>query len=298
MDALDWNDLRVAAALGRHRTLTAASKALGVSQPTASRRLQSLETQLGAALFLRTRQGLTPTAAGARLLATLGEVSRALESAGRIADDEREVAGLVRLGVTDVTALHLLEDARLGALLAAHPGLVVDLVVSAHLSDIARREVDLAVRLVPPEGADLVVRKLGTMRYGLYGAARYVARHGAPRSATDLDDHALVMPSGDLERGPEATFLGQHGGGARVVLRASGMRVLAEAAARGVGLTVLPAPLARSVPGLVELHPVPAIRARSVHLVSHRDARRVPRLRAVMQVVSAAMKARLAASAR
>jgi DNA-binding transcriptional LysR family regulator len=298
MDALDWNDLRVAAALGRHPTLTAASKALGLSQPTASRRLQALEAQLGAALFLRTRQGLTPTAAGAKLLATLGEVSRALEGAGRIAEEEHEVAGLVRLGVTDVTALHLLEDARLGALLAAHPGLVVDLVVSPHLSDIARREVDLAVRLVPPEGADLVVQKLGTMRYGLYGAARYVARHGRPRSATELAGHLLIAPSGDLARGPEAGFLAEHGAHARVVVRASGMRVLAEAAARGLGLTVLPAPLARSVPDLVELHPVPTIRPRAVHLVSYRDARRVPRLRAVMQAVRAAMKARLSSSAR
>jgi DNA-binding transcriptional LysR family regulator len=76
------------------------------------------------------------------------------------------------------------------------------------------------------------------------------------------------------------------------------MLVLAEAAARGLGLTVLPAPLARSVPGLVELHPVAAIRPRAVHLVSHQDARRVPRLRAVMQAVRAAMKARLGSALR
>jgi DNA-binding transcriptional LysR family regulator len=73
----NWDDLRIFLALARGGTLTTAAKALGVSHPTVSRRVQALEKQIGARLFDRLPDRFVPTGAGEELLAD----SEAMEKA-------------------------------------------------------------------------------------------------------------------------------------------------------------------------------------------------------------------------
>ena len=72
----NWDDLRVFLTLAREGTLSTAAKALGVSHPTVSRRVQALEKQIGAHLFDRLPDRFVPTAAGENLLADT-EIGRA-----------------------------------------------------------------------------------------------------------------------------------------------------------------------------------------------------------------------------
>jgi DNA-binding transcriptional LysR family regulator len=294
MKDLDWNDLRFALALGRERTLTAAARAFGVSQPTASRRLAAVERAIGTKLFLRGALGYAPTDAGRRLLDMLEGVSSALGRAETLASDERKVEGVVRLAVTDVTAIHLLEAA-LPALHARHPALVVELLVGTRVLDLSRREADLAVRLVSPEGAELARRSLGEMRYGLYASERYVQKRGKPADAIDLGGHAIIQPIGEIASSPEAQYLAEHVRGTTVALRTTSMLAMAHAAAAGMGLAILPVPIALSVGGLTRVSDVPALRPRKIWLVTHADARRIPRVRAVMDVVEKELRKRMAA---
>ena len=65
---MDWDDLKVFLSLQRSRNIRAAAQRLGVSHSTVSRRLGALEAALGAKLFLRHADGLTPTETAHALL--------------------------------------------------------------------------------------------------------------------------------------------------------------------------------------------------------------------------------------
>ena len=79
----NWDDLRVFLALAREGTLSMAAKALGVSHPTVSRRVQALEHQIGARLFERLPDRFVPTAAGEQLLADTETMEKAALSIHR-----------------------------------------------------------------------------------------------------------------------------------------------------------------------------------------------------------------------
>jgi DNA-binding transcriptional LysR family regulator len=282
---LDWNDLRYALAIGRHGSLSKAARALGVHQTTVGRRLEALEATLGSPLFLRTPRGLLPAPDSARLLGSIEALAGSLSRfEASLQDHKDEAAGLVRLALTENTARLLLRDT-LAAFSARHPGIALELLPANTLVDVAAGDADIAVRVVAPEGADLVVRKLGVVRYGLYGGLDYVRRHPGPIRGA-LAGHAVLLPSRELARGPEGAWLSEHAAAARVALHSSSLVTLALAAEAGMGLTVLPTNLAALHPGLSLLRRLPEIPERPVWIVTHRQTRRLPRIRAVAAAVS------------
>ena len=104
------------------------------------------------------------------------------------ADDER---GAVRITASEMVANEVLPPC-LAAFREAHPGIVVELVVSNRSEDLLRRDVDIAVRMVRPTQAALLARKIGVVRLGLHAHPRYVEKHGLPRTLAELDRHPLI----------------------------------------------------------------------------------------------------------
>jgi DNA-binding transcriptional LysR family regulator len=295
---LDWNDLRFAIAVAESGTLSAAARTLRVNQTTVGRRIAVLEEALGVTLFLRSPQGYVTTSAGVRLLDSVRELSAnlaAIESGLR--GDEKAPRGRVRVATTEVTAQHLF-DAAIPALHRAYPEIEVELITANTQADLAVAEADLAVRFVRPEGAALVSRKLGVMRYGVYATRAYIARRGAPKSVDDLAGHEYVSPSRELETGPEARWLAEHARDARSVLRSNSMPALARAAGEGVGFVVLPTALVEDHSPLRLLFRADEIAPRTAWLVLHRDARTVTRVRVVADAIVDALSARLARATR
>jgi DNA-binding transcriptional LysR family regulator len=290
---LDWNDLHLAVVLAETRTLSAAARKLGVNQSTASRRLAALEASVGAALFLRSAQGYIATAAGERLLTRVRELATQIEGLERsVAIAENEVRGVVRVALTEISASQLLEHT-IGALAERYPELVVELVVSYGRADLSRGEADIAVRMVPPETADLSRKKLGSMQFGLYASREYLATRGAPKHRDDLRRFDVIVGCRDVASGPEARWLGDDLRGGRAAVRVSSMRVIARACAEGHGLAVLSNMTASVEEKLALVHEIPEIPARDVWLVSHRDTSSVARVRAVSNAIYDDLRARL-----
>jgi molybdate transport repressor ModE-like protein len=71
---VDWQDLRIFLALGRHGSLSAAARALGVNHATIARRLHSLEDSLGEKLVESRPEGFALTLAGTHALAVAGDM--------------------------------------------------------------------------------------------------------------------------------------------------------------------------------------------------------------------------------
>jgi DNA-binding transcriptional LysR family regulator len=99
--------------------------------------------------------------------------------------------GLVRVGVT-VTASRFLAQ-RLPTLLAEHPGLKVELVVSDVFGDMIEDRLDLAMRVGEVTDASLVVRRLGTAWYVVVAAPGYIERKGKPSTPADLASHTCIV---------------------------------------------------------------------------------------------------------
>src|SRR3954469_11219000 len=154
----DWNDVRVLLAVVRAGNLHDAAAQLRVDRSTISRRVAALEKQLSVRLFSRTREGLRPTAAAQRLLPHAEKMEsdlRALHAAAPEPDARPE--GVVRVATTEGMASGLVTRGLL-SISDTHPGLVLELVTSTRQADIARGEVDVAVRMSPLREATLKVR--------------------------------------------------------------------------------------------------------------------------------------------
>src|SRR5512143_957094 len=160
-----WDDVRLFLALCRARSLGAAAASLGVDASTVSRRLDGLEGALAATLFQRGRTGIVPTQAAENLMPVAEEIEHAMARFANEAEAlERTVSGLVRIAcppdVAEVIVAPLVPELR-----AHHPALRIQIDPGEGILDLTRREADLALRTVRPTRGDLVVSRLGTVRW-------------------------------------------------------------------------------------------------------------------------------------
>jgi DNA-binding transcriptional LysR family regulator len=287
---MNWEDLRHFVMLARVGSLSEAARQLDVDHTTVARRVTALEAALGLRLVDRLPRAYALTDDGRRI-AALGERledgAHAVLRAARAADPTP--AGTVRVSAPPVFASTLLAP-RLIALRRRHPGIVVDLVGESRSADLDRREADMALRLVPPDGDGLVARKLGELSYGLYGAPAYLA--GQP-----AEDFAFVAYDGSLDHVPQQRWLYALAAGRPLAFRANDVASLAAAARSGLGLAVLPDFLAKGDTGLAAAplpEAAPPAPRRPLWLVVHDDLRRAARIRAVMDFLAEAVAEGLA----
>ncbi len=171
-----WDDARIFLAIARAGTLSGAAAQLGLGLATVSRRIERLELGLGIPLFSRHQSGYRLTDEGEALLVR----AEALEQAGfAFAERGRHaaVSGKVRLATAENLANPFIIPA-LPPLLARHPALSLEVLTDVSTVNLHRRDADLAVRMVEPQRGHVVLRRLGQLGFGLYGAADYVAARG------------------------------------------------------------------------------------------------------------------------
>ena len=188
----DWSHLRLFLAVADQGSLSAAARALGVSQPTAGRQLQALESDLGVKLFARYGRRLSLTEAGWSLV----EPARAMADAAdrfALAAAGREVglAGVVRITASEVVATYTLPPI-LVQLRRAEPEIEVELVASNATDNLMAREADIAVRMYRPTQPDVIARHIRQVPVGAFAAHSYLQRRGVPETADDLLKHDIV----------------------------------------------------------------------------------------------------------
>lgn len=283
---LRWDDVRVFLALYRERNLSGAGKRLGLDASTASRRLAALEEALATPLFDRMPEGLRATLAAERLLPAAEETEAGMLRFATAVDGlERKVEGVVRLATFPGLADNFLPPI-FARLLAAHPGLRLEVDVGAAVADLGRREADLALRSVRPQSGDLVMTKLLSSRWLLMAAPERARKIG---KLAAWDDVPWIEWGADLAHIPSSRWLSTHAPTVRPVLRTSagGAFVAAIEHDVGVGLMtehftavrrIVPVKLAPALEPAAALWPVD-----DLWLVGHRALRDVPRVAAVWQ---------------
>ncbi|MBR8242677.1 LysR family transcriptional regulator [Burkholderia multivorans] len=189
---LNWERYRTFLAVLTEGSLSAAARALGITQPTAGRHVAALEAAFGQTLFTRSPSGLLPTDAALALRGhaeALRSAAAAFERAA--ASHGAGVRGTVRISASDVIAVEVLPPL-LAQLRREHPGLVIELVPTDRIQDVLNREADIAVRMASPSQDALVARRIGELEVALYARDDYLTRYGAPSTLDALAHHALI----------------------------------------------------------------------------------------------------------
>jgi DNA-binding transcriptional LysR family regulator len=197
--AFDWTGARAVLMTAETGSLSAAARALGLTQPTLGRQVAAIEAELGVALFERVGRRLVMTATGRDLLPHLrtmadGARALALAAAARGASED----GLVRISATDIYATWVLPPL-VTRLRAVAPGLKIDLMAANSLSDLLRREADIALRHVRPRDPGLIARLLREDGARIYAATDWLDRHGRPGTVADLARFPFVSVADEAE---------------------------------------------------------------------------------------------------
>ena len=274
-------------AVARLGSLSRAAESLDVNASTVGRRIETLENALGMCLFQRAQTGYVLTDEGESLVSRAERVEEAAITFERRADASDVVSGRVRLATAENLANFLLIPA-LPALTVRHPNLTVEIVTSIRSANLHSREADLALRLVRPIQGNVTIRRIGMMRYGLYGSRTYLEGSAIDRiDAGRLDHQAFVVWSDPYADLAAAQWVERVLEGCAPALVVSSLFAQLVAAREGIGLAILPHFLARTEPTLQHIPTEADTIEQPLWLAVHSDLVRSARVRAMAEFVEA-----------
>jgi DNA-binding transcriptional LysR family regulator len=285
---MDWDDLRVFLAVARAESLTGAGRVLKVDTATVGRRIARLEAAIGVALFGKSPQGYILTDAGHRLIPQ----AEAMETAALLAADRPAgLAGQVRVGAPDGAANYLLPQVAT-AIMAANPGLEVQIVALPRVFNLTRREADMAVAVSRPAGGRVTAQKITDYHLSVAASRDYLARAGTPATKAALRDHPVVGYIPDLIFDKELDYLGELGV-ARVGAASNSVSVQLNWLRAGAGVGVVHDFALPFAPELVRV--LPEVRLiRAFWLIRHEGDGRLDRLTRFARVLADGIRAEVA----
>jgi DNA-binding transcriptional LysR family regulator len=289
----DWNDLKYFLAVARGGGLTAAAAGLHTSASTVSRHIDAMEGRLGVRLFLRQQRGYQLTDRGSELLTHVAEVERAMQAVERRSSASDEIRGQVKLALPESLANYLIAP-NLPALRQRYPALQLELVVSRQLTDLSRREADLALRIVnpaqPEHAPDYVAHRVGSIHFALYCTPAVLKRAGDWRK---LD---IVSWEDSWIKSPMMEWLTQLFPGKEPALRANSLQTHYVAVRAGVGAAFLPHFIGDADLTLRRVEFGSLVTERQLWLLYHRDLKGSQRVQAVREFVAEVCGRRSAAT--
>jgi DNA-binding transcriptional LysR family regulator len=282
----DWNDLVYFLELARQNRLAPAARRLKVDHTTVSRRIAELEKSLSAKLFDRKPDGFVLTEHGHRLFAIAERIEQEAFSVPQtLGSDTTTASGRVRVATMEGIGAFFLAE-RIAELAEHDPGVLVELVTERHLISLTKREADIFLSFVHPEGQRLVVKKVGTFRLALYASAAYLTRRGMPANKEDLAAHTFVDYVEDLIAIQPVHWLLDVLEPSNVAFRSSSMHAQQNAVAAGAGIGLLPLFSAKSNPSLIPVLAEDVRVYRDVFMSVHQDIEFMTRVRLVSRYLA------------
>lgn len=289
MSEFNWQLIPSFLAAQQYGSLLGAARALGISQPTVGRHIALLEIQLGTPLFERTGRGLIATPAAMRLAEAALAMEAGAQTMMRSAHQaQTTLSGTVRISASQPMACSLLPQLLL-KLRAEQPGIQIELVVTNTVSDLLRREADIAIRMIRPTQSSLVARRIGQVTVAACAHRHYLVRSGVPRVPADLLQHELIGNDRvqDISRGFAA--MGHPVDAEQFALRTDDLMAYWAAVRAGLGIGFVAAFLLRDDPDVVAVLPEMPLPAVPVWLAVHREIRTSRRIRTVIDFLAQAL---------
>jgi DNA-binding transcriptional LysR family regulator len=285
----DWSLVRSFLAVLEKGSLLAASRDLQLSQPTIGRHVAELESQLGLVLFDRNGRGLLPTEAAYHL----ADSARIMQSGAdqlvrNVMGADLGASGTVRITASQPVSCYVLPPL-LAQMRLSLPDVQVELVASNEVSNLLRREADIAVRMVQPQQASIIARRVGKVTLRACAHQDYLRRRGVPRQPSDLLAHDLI--GGDRNDDTLKGFAAQGlvVGREQFAFRADDLIVVWQAVRAGLGVGFVSEHLIRSDPAVIPVLPKLKIEPLPVWLAVHKEIRTSKRIRAVYDFLADAL---------
>lgn len=290
----DWSLIQSFLAVAETGSLSAAARALGRSQPTLGRQIQTLEQTLGAQLFDRHARGLKLSETGNNLLPLARQVHQAMnEIALTAAGQSQQLEGSVRITASVLTS-HYVLPAIFAAIREAEPAIQLDLIPSDTTENLLFREADIAIRMYRPTQLDIVTRHIVDVEMGAFAARSYLDRKGHPQNADDILNHDIVgYDSNDLivrtmrDMGWPITR-------DSFAVRCDNQATYWELVRMGCGIGFSQAAIGRAEPLVEELYLGIEIPKLPIWLAAHQAMRQTPRIRRVWDLLAEGLRRQLA----
>lgn len=284
--SFDWNQVRAFLATAEEGSLSAAARALRMTQPTLSRQVSALEQDLGVTLFERGHRSMSLTPTGVELL----EHVRAMgDAATRVSLTASGRSQSVK-GQVSITATNMFANFHLPPILARireqAPGLQIEVIASNDLRDLGRREADIAIRHARPEHGDLICRRIGATTAHFYAAKSYLDRIGRPQSASELANADFIGFEYPERMVPQFNELGVPVTPEHFKLFSSSGMVILSLMEQGLGIGVVTKDVADLRPNLELVLPsLPPIDI-PIWLVTHRELHTSRKIRVVFDLIA------------
>jgi DNA-binding transcriptional LysR family regulator len=284
---VDWDDLRFFLAVARAGSVSAAGRALRVHHATVSRRVHAFEDRVGARLFDRLAGGWVATTAGEEMRAAALRVEDEMQALDRrVLAQDADLSGRLRVALADSAAYALLPELRAFSL--AYPQIELQLTAANRITNLTRREADVAIRVTRAPAEHLVGRKVGTVVFALYASIDYLDARG---EVAALDQHAWLGWDESLADLDAARWMRENVPTAHVVACFDSVLIAYHAARAGFGIGFLPCALADRDATLRRVDPELLVPCGSMWLLTHPDLRRTARVRRFIEFMAEAMAA-------
>lgn len=282
----DWNQAKAFLVTVEEGSLSAAARALNLSQSTLSRQVEALEQELGLVLFERVGKGFELTPSGLELreyVRLMGEAANhvSLSASGR----SQSIEGKICIAASEIYAA-LVVPPILVRLKELEPRIDVEIVASNSASDLQRREADIAIRNFAPTQPDLIAKKIKSVSLRLYASQKYLDKIGNPRLPYDLGkaDFINISHTGGFLKGLNA--LGLNLTERNFPFLTVNLLVMWELVKNGLGIGMIDEAIGNAEPSvtlvLPELQPI----ILPVWLVAHRELNTSRRVRLVFDLLA------------
>jgi len=282
----DWNRARAFLVTAEEGSLSAAARALGMTQPTLGRQVSALEKELGVALFERVGLGLVLTPSGLDLVEHVRAMGDAASRVSLTASGQSQsIEGNVCITCSEYYAVFVLPSI-IKKLRKLEPKITIEIIATNNTSDLRRREADIAIRNFRPTQPELIAKKIKDVAARLYATPEYLKEIGDPQNPEDLSraDFISFDNTDGLISGLNA--LGLNINKKNFPLQTEHFIAHWELVKQGLGIGIMPEELgekeAKVVQALPSLEPI----SFPVWLTTHRELNSSRRIRMVFDLLA------------
>ena len=282
----DWNQARAFLVTAEEGSFSAAARSLGMTQPTLGRQVAALETSLGVALFDRDGRGLTLTPNGLDLVEHVRAMGNAANELSLSATGKSNaLEGNVCISAVESASAYTLPPI-IKKLRRLHPGIQIEILASNSVSDLKRREADIAIRAFRPTQLDLITRKIRGFDAQLYATPGYLEQLGNPQTEENFS-HASFFNFDHSDR--LLTLLNSNGfklTDKNIHIISENHIVQWEMVKLGMGIGVMTSDIGDAEPRVKRILPHVDIYTGELWLVVHRELRTTQRIKTVFDFLA------------
>lgn len=270
---MNWDDLRIVAAVRDEGTYAGASARLRIDETTVGRRLARIQRTLGLRLFEAVDGVRKPTRQCEMVLAHVQAMAAHVAEINKVGESLPGLTGRFRIASTNSVAEEILSP-RASRLLTQNPGLAVQFLTSSGNVKFSRWAADLAIRLRKPDKGDFTISRLADIRLYFF----------EPAAGIDLEPVVCGYPE-DLDSIPELQFLKARGLHPRARCITDNVRVIKTLIQTHQAVGILPEYICGDLLADRRLRATLLPRRRDVWLLVQNHLKREPAARAVIDWV-------------